>query len=58
MTTIAIVRISGYVVNNTFDIVWTIFWHQAEGAVAIIMVLTAFRSMLGIKIWKALEKKS
>ena len=58
MIIIAIVRISGYVVYNSFDIVWTIFWYQAEGAVAIIMVsLTAFRSILGIKILKAQEKK-
>lgn len=58
MIIIAIIRISGAFVNNTLDMVWIIFWHQAEGAVAIIMVsLTAFRSMLGIKVLKAQEKK-
>lgn len=58
MILIAIVRISGSVMKNTMDMVWALFWHQVEGAVAIIMVsLTAFRSMLGIKALKAQEKK-
>ena len=58
MIIIAIIRVSGYVQNNTFDIVWLFFWHQLEGAVAIIMVsLTTFRSLLAIKARKAREKK-
>ena len=55
MIMIAIIRISGFV---NFDMVWVIFWHQVEGAVAIIMVsITAFRSLLGIQALKAREKK-
>lgn len=58
MIIIAIVRISGSLIKNTFDIVWVLFWLQVEGAVAIMMVsLTAFRSLLGIKAQKAQEKK-
>lgn len=58
MIIIAIIRTSGFVLENTIDLVWIIFWHQMEGAVAIIMVsLTAFRSLLGIKALKAREKK-
>lgn len=58
MIIIAIVRVSGTIVHNPLDLVWITFWHQAEGAVAINMVsLTAFRSMLGIKVLKAQEKK-
>ena len=58
MIIIVIVRISGFVVKNTLDLVWVVFWHQAEGAIAIITVsLTAFRSVLGIKALKAKDKK-
>ena len=58
MMMIAIVRTSGFVIKNTFDMVWVIFWHQVEGAVAIIMVsITAFRSLLGIQALKVREKK-
>lgn len=58
MIIIAIIRVSGFVKKNTFDIVWISFWHHFEGAVAIMMVsLTAFRSMLGINALKAREKE-
>lgn len=58
MIIIAIIRISGFVKKNTFDIVWISFWHHLEGAVAIMMVsLTAFRSMLGVNSLKAREKE-
>ena len=58
MIIIAIIRISGSVIKSNFDMVWVLFWHQVEGAVAIIMVsLTAFRSLLGIKALKARKKK-
>ena len=58
MIIIAIVRGSGFHNNNANDPVWTLFWHQVEGAVAIITVsITAFRSLLGIKASKARERK-
>ncbi len=58
MIIIAIIRVLGLVQSNTFDIVWLVFWHQIEGAFAIIMVsLTTFRSLLGIKARKARKKK-
>ena len=57
MIIIALVRVSGFIIKNTFDLVWVMFWHQAQAAVAIIMVsITAFRSVLGIKALKAREK--
>ena len=58
MIIIAIVRISGFHNNNIIDPVWVLFWYQVEGAVAIIMVsITGFRSLLGIKVSKARERK-
>lgn len=59
MILISIVRVSGFIIKNTFDLVWVLFWHQAEGAVAITMVsITAFRSLLGIKALKARKKNN
>ena len=58
MIVIAIIRVSGFVTKNSLDMVWVLFWHQVEGAVAIMMVsITAFRSLLGIKALKSREKK-
>lgn len=58
MILIAIVRISGFLKNGQIDPVWVLFWHQIEGAVAIIMVsMTAFRALLGIKALKAREER-
>lgn len=59
MTIIAIVRISGLIIKNIFDLVWVIFWHQAEGAVAIVTVsIVAFQSLRGVRALKnAGEKK-
>ena len=58
MIIIAIVRISGLRMETTvLDVVWELFWQQAEAAVAVIMVsITAFRSLLGIKANGAREK--
>lgn len=58
MIIIAIVRISGLRIENTMlDIVWELFWQQEEAAIAVIMVsITAFRSLLGIKARKTREK--
>ncbi len=57
MIIIAIVRISGLRIETTIlDVVWELFWQQAEAAVAVIMVsITAFRSLLGIKSNKTRE---
>ena len=58
MIIIAIVRISGFHKNDVNDSVWVLFWYQVEGAVAIITVsITGFRSLLGIKVSKARERK-
>ena len=59
MMIIAIVRISGLRIEKAIlDIVWELFWQQTEAAVAVIMVsITAFRSLLGIKANKTREKK-
>lgn len=58
MIIIAIVRISGLRIETAIlDIVWELFWQQTEAAVAVIMVsITAFRSLLGIKAHKTREK--
>lgn len=58
MIIIAIVRISGLRIESTIlDIVWELFWQQVEAAIAVIMVsITAFRSLLGIKENKTREK--
>lgn len=54
----AIVRVSAIRLNKPFDLVWDIFWLEVEAAIAVIMVsITAFRSLLGIKALKAREKK-
>lgn len=57
MIIIAIVRISGLRIEKAIlDIVWELFWQQAEAAVAVIMVsITAFRSLLGIKAQQTRE---
>lgn len=59
MIIIAIVRISGVSHKKTaVDIVWELFWLGMEAAIAVIMVsVTAFRSLLGIKAQKAREKR-
>ena len=59
MIMIAIVRISGLrIKKSVIDTVWGLFWREAEAAVALIMVsITAFRSLLGIKALKAREKR-
>lgn len=59
MIIIAIVRISGVSHKKTaVDIVWELFWLGMEAAIAVIMVsVTAFRSLLGIKSQKAREKR-
>lgn len=59
MIIIAIVRIAGFRIKESrIDIVWELFWHQVEASVALIMVsITAFRSLLGIKAMKGCEKE-
>lgn len=58
MIIIACVRVLAFNINGTYNAVWGIFWHQAEAAVAIIMVsITAFRSLLGLRSLKAQKKK-
>lgn len=58
MIIIACVRVLAFNINGTYNAVWGLFWHQAEAAVAIIMVsITAFRSLLGLKALKAQKKK-
>lgn len=59
MIIIAIVRISGISHKKTaVEIVWELFWLGMEAAIAVIMVsVTAFRSLLGIKAQKAREKR-
>lgn len=58
MILIALVRISGFLKNGNIDPVWVLFWHQIEGAVAIMMVsMTAFRSLIGIQALKVREER-
>lgn len=59
MIIIAIVRISGISHKKTaVAIVWELFWLDIEAAIAVIMVsVTAFRSLLGIKAQKVREKR-
>lgn len=60
MIIIAIVRISGARIHHTtnIDVQWQTFWNDIEGTVAVIMVsITAFRSLLGVKALKSREKK-
>ena len=46
MIVIAVVRISGLRIDENIDLVWEIFWQQAESCIAISMVsFTAFRSL-------------
>ncbi len=59
MIMIAIVRVSALRIENPhIDGQWVLFWQDMEASVAVIMVsLTAFRSLLGIKALKAREKR-
>ena len=58
MIIIASVRVLSFEINGTYNAVWGLFWHQAEAAISIIMVsITAFRSLLGLKALKARKKK-
>lgn len=60
MIIVALVRISGLRTHKVFmDIQWLVFWNEVEASVATIMVsVTAFRQLLGIKALKAREKKN
>lgn len=59
MIMVALVRISGLRTHQVFlDVQWIIFWNEVEATVATIMVsVTAFRQLLGIKELKAREKR-
>lgn len=59
MIMVAIVRVSGLrIQKSNIDVQWDVFWIDVEANVAVIMVsITAFRSLLGIKALKAREKR-
>lgn len=58
MIVIAIVRVTGVRVHENLDTQWSIFWGEVEAIVAVIMVsITAFRSLLGLKVLKSREAK-
>lgn len=59
MIIVALVRISGLRTHKfVMDMQWILFWNEIEACVATIMVsVTAFRQLLGIKTLKAREKK-
>lgn len=58
MIIIAVIRTTGIPIRkNNVDLVWELFWAEAEASIAVIMVsITAFRSLLGIKALKAREE--
>lgn len=59
MIIITAVRVFGFNIKSTYNVLWGLFWHQAEAAIAIMMVsITAFRSLLGLKAQKAREEKA
>ena len=60
MVIVAIVRIVGVRTPvNTFDLIWTVFWQQAEASVAVTAVsLSSFRTMLVAQRSKQAGKKS
>ncbi|MCJ1269362.1 hypothetical protein MMC22_009254 [Lobaria immixta] len=59
MIVIAIVRLSGLrVLDRYVDVQWEVFWLEIEANVAVIMVsITAFRSLLGLKALKSRKEK-
>lgn len=59
MIIVAIVRVSGLRIRTTnIDVQWELFWQDVEATVAVIMVsITAFRSLIGVKALKAREKR-
>ena len=59
MIIIALIRISGKSHRKCVeDVAWEIFWLEMEASTAVIMVsITAFRSLLGVKALKAREKR-
>lgn len=59
MIVIAIVRLSGLrVLDRYVDVQWEVFWLELEANVAVIMVsITAFRSLLGLKALKSRKEK-
>lgn len=59
MIIITAVRVLGFKIKSTYNVLWGLFWHQSEAAIAIMMVsITAFRSLLGLKAQKAREEKA
>lgn len=60
MIIIAIVRVSSLrALSRNIDVQWLVFWQQLEACVAVIVVsITAFRSLLGIKASKQRQKKA
>lgn len=59
MIMIAIIRVSGLRIRKSnIDVQWEVFWQDIEATVAVIMVsITAFRSLMGMKALKAREKR-
>lgn len=59
MIMIAIIKVSGLRIRKSqIDVQWEVFWQDVEATVAVIMVsITAFRSMIGMKTLKAREKR-
>ena len=60
MIMVALVRISGIRVamDPKIDVQWEIFWQQMEASISVIMVsITAFRSLLGMRAAQAREKR-
>lgn len=59
MIIVAVARVSGaYIHHAIIDVQWLVFLHDVEANIAIIMVsITAFRSLLGLKARRSHENK-
>lgn len=59
MIIISLVQVSGARIHkDVLDLQWLVFWNEVEATIATIMVsVTAFRQLLGIKSLKAREEK-
>lgn len=56
---VAIIRVSGiHIAGTTDDVQWQVFWQEIEATISVIMIsITAFRSLLGMKAAEAREAK-
>lgn len=59
MAVTAIVRVSGVKIAGTnIDVQWQLYWQEVEATLSVIMIsITAFRSLFGMKAMQAREKK-